>query len=786
MVSPLTRKLRRDIARHKAQFIAVAITMFLGVTLFAASYDSFQNLQASYSETHTEFRFANLTIAGGDVAAVANDVSSIDGVESAQLRTVLDVPLQADGTKLLGRVVGLPSADQPTVNQVQVAEGRYLDASRPDAVLVEQHMADHFGLEPGDSVAVLGPDGWIDAEVVGVVASPEYIWPSRDRQNVITSPDNFGVLFGGEGLIIDLGAADPNELAVYYTGGKPNDELTATISRAAWSSGATSVQTRDQQASNAALEEDLAGFEEMALFFPVLFLVAASMAAYVTINRLVATQRPYIGVLLANGYTRRQVLRHYLGYGLLPGLIGSVPGAIAGVLLARLITSMYTDLLAIPITLIEFYPVTLAAAIAFGLLASLLAALAPALVASRVEPALAMRGETPAGRGRASFLERLIPPLRKLPLTWRMALRGVERNPRRTAYTIIGVVLSLTLVLVSWGMIDTIEHLMDRQFVQIQREDAAVHFAAPIDIEDVVALEAIDGIAEAEPVLELPVSFASGDRHYDTVLVAMEAGTTMHRFAGSNGDWIELPDDGVLAGSAFEDLLEVAPGDAVDVTIGDLGLSLETTVSEFVHEPLGTMSYVARDQAETLTGGPLPATSALIRYADGADPDTIRAIVTELPQVAAFEDAKAIYNVMQDLMVLFYAFVGVMLVFGAAMAFALIFSAMSVNISERSREMATLLAVGTERRAISRFITAENMLVALPGIPLGLVAGYFMSKEAMATFSSDLFAFDLYVKPSTFVFAALAIVIVALLSQLPGLRAVRRIDIPRFIKERSA
>ncbi|NIS35082.1 MAG: cell division protein FtsX, partial [Actinobacteria bacterium] len=86
-----------------------------------------------------------------------------------------------------------------------------------------------------------------------------------------------------------------------------------------------------------------------------------------------------------------------------------------------------------------------------------------------MQPALAMRGETPGGGGKVSLAERLLPPVRRLPLSWRMALRGVERNPRRTAYTIIGVVLSLTLVLVSWGMIDTVEHLMDRQFVDIQR-----------------------------------------------------------------------------------------------------------------------------------------------------------------------------------------------------------------------------------------------------------------------------------------------------------------------------
>ena len=44
----LSRKLLRDIGLQKTQFIAVAVTVFLGITMFGASYDSFQNLQASY------------------------------------------------------------------------------------------------------------------------------------------------------------------------------------------------------------------------------------------------------------------------------------------------------------------------------------------------------------------------------------------------------------------------------------------------------------------------------------------------------------------------------------------------------------------------------------------------------------------------------------------------------------------------------------------------------------------------------------------------------------------
>ena len=179
-------------------------------------------------------------------------------------------------------------------------------------------------------------------------------------------------------------------------------------------------------------------------------------------------------------------------------------------------------------------------------------------------------------------------------------------------------------------------------------------------------------------------------------------------------------------------------------------------------------------------------TSALIAYADDVDAKALRNTMTELPQVGAFEDANVILDLVNRYMVLFYAFVGVMLVFGGAMAFALIFNAMSVNIAERTREVATLLAVGTDRRSISKYITAENLMVAAMGIPIGLVVGYFAAKQAMASFSSDLFAFDLYIQPSTYVFASLAILVVALISQIPGLRAIRRISIPKIVKERSA
>lgn len=783
MVSTLNRKLWRDIRRHRAQFIAVAVTVFLGVTMFVASYDSYLNLDASYQATFTEYRFANVTYVGGDVEELAGLVSGVDGVESVTVRTVADQPLRIGGVKMLGRVVGVPADIQADVNQLKLLEGSYLAAG--NSILVEEHMANHFDLSPGDSVGILAGDDWISAPVAGIVSSPEYIWPARNRQELITTPDNFGVVFATEETTRTLAVTGPNELAVYFEGGAENDGLVEQLAGIAAGTGATADYTRDEQPSNAALAEDIKGFEEMAGFFPLLFLTAAGLASYVMISRLVHAQRPHIGAMLANGMTKRKVLRHYLGYGVVPGLIAAIPGAIAGALLARIITTFYTGLLSVPVTLIEFYPANAVGGILFGVGAAFLAALAPALVASRIRPAEAMRGETPTGGGQTSLLERVIPPLRRLPIRWRMPLRGIGRNPRRTIYTVVGVVLSLMLVLVSWGMIDTISHLMNTQFVDIQQEDATVYFTGPVGDADIETLGGIDGVEVVEASLQIPVRLVAEVENYDTNLVSLAAATEMHRFLSTDGEWLELG-GGLLVGKALGDLLDVEIGDSIDVQVGLLGASFTEEIAGFLDEPLGTLAYLSDERLTEIAGVDLPATSALIRYEEGLEGGDLRSAITELPSVAAFNDSKAMFDMMQEFMLLFYAFVGVMLVFGGAMAFALIFNAMSVNIAERRREVATLLAVGTDRKTISRLITTENLIVAVMGIPIGLVAGYYLSKAALGTFSSDMFSFDLYVRPTTFVWASLAIVVVALVSQIPGLRAVRRISIPQIIKERAA
>ncbi len=791
----LLRKMRRDVLRQKWQFLSVAITIVLGTALFAASTDAFSNLSVSYERTYDRLDFADLTISDGDQAAIAAAASSTDGVAAVSQRVQADVPIQIGSHKLAGRVVSLPVSAQPEVGKVDVVEGAYLPSDNPNAVLVEKHMADHFGIHPGDTLSVALADGARTVNVVGVAISPEYLWPARSRQDILTTPDDFGVLFAAPALVNQ--APDASQVAqvlVLYASGASTNALDAALNKLAVSHGATDVLTRADQPSNAALSEDLQGFSQIAVLFPLLFLIAAAMATFVLMNRIVLSQRSVVGTLRASGFGRWPILRHFLGYGILIGAASSVVGVAIGAPLGALITGAYTSSLSIPDTVIGFHPLTPLIGIAFGLVAGAIAAAVPARMAMRVSPAEAMRGTVPSGASRLPLLERVVPPLRRLPLRWRIPLRSASRSRWRSLSTFLGVVLALVLILASWGMIDTVQLLTARQFDDIQHNDAQVYLNTDADTAAVEEIGAIPGVNAVEPVVGLPVTVRVGDASYATQLQAFAAGTQMHSFLLASGGSTELPSDGILVGVALRNLLSITEGDSLAISFPSLGLETTTTVAGFVDEPLGTYAYASRQTLDGLVnaaGGDTAAlvhpatTSLLVTYDGGVNADTVRDRLSADPIVAGIVSSNALERMVDQYLALFYGFVGIMLVFGATMAFALMFNAISVSLAERSVEFATMRANGMTSREVGGLLTRENALVTIVALPVGVALGYEVASLMMSSYSSDLFSFDLRMRWSTPVLAAAATLVVTLLSEIPARRTMRRLEIARVVRERS-
>jgi len=786
-VSTLAKKRRRDMARQKWQFIAVLVTVVLGVGMFAGSFNAYLNLDDSLQETYERLAMADLTVTGAD-ARFVETAAATDGVETAIERQQADVPFVIGEDSFIGRVVGMPADEQPAINRIDVDEGVYLDPTDPSKIVLQSHASADFGLEVGETFTIAGQD----VTVVGVAASPEYLWPARDSQNMFTPPKSFAVAFVHEDILLAADApAIRDQVLVLYDDGADTEQVDAALRGAANPAGATQVETLEEQPSNFTITTEIDGLQTMAVALPILFLAAAAMAVYVVVTRMVFSQRGVIGTLRASGFSRTQMSRHYLGFGLIVGIVGSLIGMVFGSLMGRGMTALYTNVFGIPDLVAEVHLPTIVIALGFGASTGVIAGIAPARAVARLAPAEAMRGEAPPEAGKASIFEKLVPPLRNAPVRWKMSLRGIGRNKKRSGSMVAGVVLGLILILSTWGMLDTMLGAMDRQFDDIALEDVNVVVSEPVQDRQVNVIAEVEGVAIAEPVIGLRATLVNGDEEFVTSLEGYATDTEVHGFDPP------LPDAGLLVGQAMKDELGISEGDTVTVEITDLGVSFDTEIMGFVDEPMGTAAYISSDSLvrKVAESGGDEAATALIQpsistikaiYEDGTDNSTVLSAIKDVEIVVVAVDSNELQDLVEDFQVFFYLFVGIMLIFGGALAFALIFNIISVNVAEREGEFASMRANGLTHRRVAQLIMGETMILTVIGIVPGLLVGYMAANALMTSYSSPEFPITANIRPISFVGAAIVMIVVALLSLVPAVRAVKRIDVGEVVRERSA
>lgn len=776
----LHKKAFRDLRRRLPQAAAIGATVMLGVLLFIASYDSFRNVQASYDRTYARTHFADLTVTGGDSDTLAMAIRNVTDIHRVVTRTQADRPMMINGTKLVGRVVGTPWSNRNGINDIDLIEGRLPDPTGDDQVLVERHTASTFGLAAGQDLQVFDGTKWREVTVSGIARSPEYLWPARNRQDILGDPHAFAVLFAPESLARALSArTTPNQALIQMAdGAAPSDRnRVADVLR---SLGAVDIQDRGDQPSDGALRENFNGFSVMAIGFPAMFLSAAAIAGYVLITRLVYTERPVIGTLLALGARRGAVVRHYVWHGTLIAVVAAVAGVLAGWAATSAYTTLYASLLGLPDTVIEHRIPTAVIGLVLGLATGVIAGLTPAMSAARTEPAEAMRGDG-MRRTRVGLVTRLSARWALLPVAVRMALRSLTRSRRRTVATMVGGVLALVLILASAGMLTSVRAALDIQFNRIQRQDATVMTASSAN--DVGAqLLSLPGVAIAEPATIARVTVAANRHTYPTSLTGLEAATVMHGFRTPEGTARTLPPDGVLAGVALVNKLGVRVGEDVTV-MPAAGPARQIRLAGLVDEPLGTALYATNTVARSITNaGP---DGYLLRFDDGVDRNRVRAAATGLDGVVAYTDARAVEHQIESYLVIFWAFAGSMLVLGALLAFTVIYVTMTVNLAERTGELATLRAAGVPIRRLTAVVAIENVAAILLAVPIGLAGGVAAGWLFLRSYNNDLFNLHLSIDPAVLVVATVAVVVTAALSQFPAARLIDRIDIASVVRERA-
>jgi putative ABC transport system permease protein len=210
------------------------------------------------------------------------------------------------------------------------------------------------------------------------------------------------------------------------------------------------------------------------------------------------------------------------------------------------------------------------------------------------------------------------------------------------------------------------------------------------------------------------------------------------------------------------------------------GIRIEQLVAGFVDEPMSPVVYISAEQLSALA-----PSGVMLKLTPGADAEAKRQAVTMLPGVVGYLSTESISAAVRKAYNLYNVMIALSLLSAGVMAAALLYTAMSANVSERTPELATLRAAGMDARLLGRLVATENMMLAVIGLPGGLIAGAVLAQWFLSTYITEGYRWHLVMHATTPVYVAVAILIAAVLAQIPAFRVIGRIDLATVLRERS-
>ena len=534
--------------------------------------------------------------------------------------------------------------------------------------------------------------------------------------------------------------------------------------------------------------QDADRMANLASVLPIIFFLVAALVCLTTMTRMVEEQRVQIGALKALGYSRLSISRKYIGYGLLPSLVGGVLGLVIGyILFPKMIFTAYQIMYQMPDIELHAYTdislFSLLAAVACTTVATLWACLATL----RETPASLMRPRTPKA-GKRVFLEYIKPLWRRMSFIHKVTARNLFRYQKRFWMTVIGIGGCTALIIAGFGMRSSLLFTMSRQYDELFHYSAQVTLADNALPEERAAVE--DFLAgDSRVVNYIPCAASSATvvtpsystTAYVEVMASDEIGKVVDLFDYKSGDPITMGDEGVYIDQKLSELLKVSVGDTFFLD-GDMRGNV--TVAGIYEHYTGHFIYMTPGYYENALHADGEPNAYLLNFTSD-DTDTCNAIFEKLLDMSGVATTSRMRDTQDTYMHSMERvdFVVVIIILAAAaLAMVVLFNLSNINITERQRELATIKLLGFYDGEVSAYVYRENIVLTLFGILLGCFMGHWLHIYLVRSTEIDLMMFGRQTAPSAYVYAAILTALFSLLVNVLAHFRMKKIDMVESLK----
>ena len=807
--------------KHLLRTLLTMAGIVLGVGVFVGMHTANQSVLAAFQTTIDRIAGqTQLQVSAGEPGFDENVLDKVQNVPQVRAAApVIEATVATDKGNLL--ILGVDMLGDRNLrnydleNADEVLDDPLVFLAQPDSLIVTKTFADERHLHINSRI----PMRTMDGERVFVVRG-------------IMKPGGLASAFGGNLAIMDIYAAEKifgrgrkfDRIDVALQDGVTLDEGIARL-RAALGPG---FQIEPPSSRGEEFEATSRIYELGSNITSVFALFIGMFIIYNTFAIAVTQRRSEIGILRALGATRGQIRTLFLAESAVTGLAGTLAGVAFGIVMARAMAGYIGGLLeevygvAQSAATIEVVPWLIGAAIAMGLVTSLIAALIPARAAAFVDPVKALQkgsfqalgeGENRARRRwaiacvawslialllnrytlifYAGYLLAVIaavlltpalsltlskwlrPLLKKIrPVEGALAADSLIQGPRRTSGTVAALMLSLALVISLAGLArasyNSISEWMrialnPDLFVTTAESVTARSFVFPASLAD--GLRRIEGVDEVQMVRSVrvlvknvPVMLVSAD------IASLGRRAKLPAIAGNSDEMYRAASagKGAIISENFARLHDVHFGETLDIPAPNATLRLPVV-------------GIVRDFSDQ-QGSVLISRDLFIRYwrddavnvfriylKPGANDAVVRQRILD-----AYGTRRRLFvltnrdlrNYVIRLTDQWFGLTYVQIAVAVLVAILGIVNALTVSIIDRRREIGVLRAVGGLRRQIRHTVWMEAIGIGLIGLALGLVLGAAQLYYTIEIARRDLIGIDIgYAYPFTIALALAPVIL---------------------------
>lgn len=557
-------------------------------------------------------------------------------------------------------------------------------------------------------------------------------------------------------------------------------------------SGKWYILNREKTQSYVEYGEEAKRIAALSKVVPVIFFLVAALVSLTAMTRMVEEQRTQIGIFKALGYRGVDIAIKYVSYALAATVSGSILGVVIGEkLLPWIIITAYKMMyigLGVIQTPIDLEYSVMAACLAVGVVTA--AVLSACYKELREKPAQLMRPTAPK-EGKRILLERIPVFWHRMSFIWKATMRNLFRYKKRFFMTVFGIGGCMSLLLVGFGIKDSISAISENQYKKIITYDFSVAYkdgAARKDREKLKHwISERSDLKKTMEVNEAAVTICANNEEQEASRIVPISQSDVSGYITLKdrvkGNSFSMNDEGVVLTEKAAVLLGVEAGDKIQIReSGEKTVSVKicaVTENYMMHKV-----YMTKTLYEKLYGKQASASGMYCVKTDGSKKgmNQIRREILEREEAASVTFSSDEVKTMSDMVDNLNIVVVVLIVSAGLLAFVVLFNLNNINIAERRAELATMKVLGFYDGEVHAYVYRENVLLTVLGILAGIIMGTALHRYVIFTTEVDLIMFGRSIYVPSYIYSTLLTIGFAVFVNILMYFQLRKINMVESLK----